>query len=123
MYYQDFLCYYKACNSTDVSLRLIYDYTYQFIKGTLNVYPDDAENLTFNCSSGTVLSAALAENVPEYVEYSICVGPEHGTVTINEDGSFVYYPEEGYTGTVTFTYVYNECLCDSAPATVTLNIG
>lgn len=123
MYYQDFLCYYKACNSTDVSLRLIYDYTYQFIKGTLNVYPDDADDLTFNCSSGTVLSAVLAENVPEYVEYSICVGPEHGTVTINEDGSFVYYPEEGYTGTVTFTYVYNECLCDSAPATVTLNIG
>ncbi|MCH8047238.1 MAG: tandem-95 repeat protein [Planctomycetes bacterium] len=35
---------------------------------------------------------------------SIFVEPEHGTVTLADDGSFVYTPDPGFEGTDTFTY-------------------
>lgn len=49
--------------------------------------------------------------------------PAHGTVTLNADGSFLYAPDAGYTGTDSFTYKANDGEEDSAPATVTFYIG
>ena len=31
-------------------------------------------------------------------------GPQHGTLTLNADGSFVYTPNPGYVGADSFTY-------------------
>ncbi len=51
-------------------------------------------------------------------------GPSHGSVTLNSDGSFIYTPNTGYTGTDTF--VYEICddgtpsLCDQATVTITI---
>ena len=33
------------------------------------------------------------------------LGPSHGTVAMNADGSFIYVPAAGYQGTDSFTYV------------------
>jgi VCBS repeat-containing protein len=48
--------------------------------------------------------------------------PVHGTVTVNEDGSFTYTPEAGYTGPDSFTYQAFDGTDDSEPATVTITV-
>lgn len=49
-------------------------------------------------------------------------GPTHGQVTVNPDGSFNYQTFNGFLGVDTFTYVANDGLYDSDPATVTIGV-
>ena len=49
-------------------------------------------------------------------------GPAHGTLTVNQDGSFAYRPFPGYTGTDAFTYVATDGWTTSSAATVTIII-
>jgi N-sulfoglucosamine sulfohydrolase len=49
-------------------------------------------------------------------------GPGHGILEFNHDGSFVYAPLNGYTGTDSFTYIADNGLETSREATVTLTI-
>ena len=49
-------------------------------------------------------------------------GPAHGTLTLNPDGSFEYVPDPGFHGTDYFTYVANDGLVDSDPATVSVTV-
>ncbi|HQR05482.1 MAG TPA: Ig-like domain-containing protein [Gemmatales bacterium] len=49
-------------------------------------------------------------------------GPAHGQVIINPDGSFNYQTFNGFLGVDTFTYVTNDGLYDSDPATVTIGV-
>ncbi len=52
------------------------------------------------------------------------VGPTHGTLTINEDGSFVYTPNNNYFGTDSFTYHTNDgALNSNSSATVTITVS
>ena len=53
---------------------------------------------------------------------SVVVGPTNGTVTLNEDGSFIYTPTADYFGPDSFTYVANDGATSSAPATVSINV-
>lgn len=48
--------------------------------------------------------------------------PLRGTVSLKVDGSFAYQAPNGYTGPDSFTYVANDGLYDSDPATVSLTI-
>ena len=48
--------------------------------------------------------------------------PQHGTLTLNDDGSFEYTPEAGYVGTDSFTYHANDGELDSNTVTVTLTM-
>lgn len=48
--------------------------------------------------------------------------PGHGRVTIKPDGSFVYAPIDGFTGTDTFTYTATTAGVTSAAGTVTIVI-
>ena len=41
---------------------------------------------------------------PNPASVKITANPSHGTVTVNADGTIKYTPNEGYTGTDTFTY-------------------
>lgn len=122
MYYQDVLVYYEAAVSKDESIRLIYDYTYQFIKGTLDVYPDAIDEVKCSTEKGTPISGSIIENAPGYMLFTLTSMPESGTVSLGNDGSFIYYPESDFTGTVSFTYTYSEGLCDSVPCTVTIEV-
>ena len=50
--------------------------------------------------------------------------PVHGTVVLNNDGSFVYTPTSGYLGADSFTYFANDGIANSLnPATVSLTVG
>ncbi len=44
----------------------------------------------------------------DHLEADIVKGPNHGEVNLNHDGSFVYEPDEGYTGLDGFTYAAND---------------
>src|SRR5437773_12074116 len=44
--------------------------------------------------------------------------PTHGSLTLNNDGSFTYIPALNYNGPDSFTYKANDGQADSAPATV-----
>ena len=48
---------------------------------------------------------------------------QHGTLTFNSDGSFLYIPTAGYSGTDTFTYKASDGLLTSSVATVTITVN
>jgi hypothetical protein len=122
MYYQGVGYFGNSANSDDARLRLIYDYTYQFMKGTLKTTPDAVSKLLFNGKQNTPLRNTLNKNADPTNIYRIGISPEHGTVSLSEDGTFVYYPNGDYKGTDTFTYQYSDYLGWSEECTVTVTV-
>ena len=49
-------------------------------------------------------------------------GPDHGTLILNPDGSFVYTPNANFSGVDTFTYKANDSKTNSSPAIVTIQV-
>jgi VCBS repeat-containing protein len=49
--------------------------------------------------------------------------PEHGTLTLNADGSFLYTPDENFNGTDGFSYLANDGSGDSLVASVTITVN
>lgn len=123
MYYQEMEVYYRASKSTDPMARSIYDYTYQFIKGTLDIHPDAIAEINCETTAGTEYHGNIdaAKDAP-MPDYRVTLSPAHGTVTIEPDGSFTYYPDKGYTGTDTFEFVYSEGLDYSETCKVVINV-
>src|SRR5205085_1177052 len=54
---------------------------------------------------------------------TIATQPSHGTVALNNDGTFTYTPTSGFTGSDTFTYKASDGTLSSNAATVTINVG
>jgi VCBS repeat-containing protein len=50
-------------------------------------------------------------------------GAQHGTVTMNTDGSYTYTPAANYNGSDSFTYKLCDCDGDCSTATVTVTIN
>jgi len=57
-----------------------------------------------------ILTAIVADNVTK------------GNLTLNANGSFIYVPNAGYSGTDTFTYYANDGMLNSNKATVTITV-
>ncbi|WP_165614609.1 cadherin-like domain-containing protein, partial [Mycolicibacterium flavescens] len=57
------------------------------------------------------------------LEAILVSGPANGTLTLNDDGSFTYTPDENFNGTDTFTYKVNDGTEDSDTATVTITVN
>ena len=53
---------------------------------------------------------------------SLVSGPSNGTLNFNSDGSFVYTPNDGYTGADSFTYQASDGIDTSNTATVALTV-
>lgn len=72
------------------------------LNGNLQATDADGDTLTFELGTTT---------------------PAHGTVVVDTDGSFTYTPDNGFTGTDSFTFVANDGTVDSAAATITIDVG
>jgi predicted outer membrane repeat protein len=48
--------------------------------------------------------------------------PVHGTLSLNNNGSFLYMPSSGFLGTDSFTYTANDGTVNSNAATVTISV-
>lgn len=121
MYYQEIYCYYDAAKAGGKT-RLIYDYTYQFIKGTLPAEPDALEKVTVKGEKNALISGKTMTDVPSGYVFNIVSMPESGTVSIANDGTFVFYPEKDFTGTVTFTYTFNSGFGESDICTAEITV-
>ncbi len=81
------------------------------LDGALTVAAADGVLANDSTSSSGGLTASL--NQP----------PVHGTLTLNQDGSFTYAPATGFVGTDTFTYIASDGVQASNPTTVSLDIA
>ena len=106
--------------SKDPAQRQIYDYTYGFIKGTLKLKPDKLADMKLKCGANKSVSGKVSG--PEDSLYKVTQYPSHGTLTLESDGSFTYYPNKGYTGKDTFAVARSEWLDYSDPGVVTVEI-
>ena len=84
---------------------------------------DDA----FTGDAGTSMTGNVLSNDTDANNDSLTAilvsNPANGTLTLNADGSFVYYPNAKFGGTDTFTYVTNDGLQNSNIATVTITVN
>jgi VCBS repeat-containing protein len=69
-----------------------------------------------------VLANDTDPDVGQTLTARLVMGPTHGTLGLNADGSFVYAPNPTYSGTDVFTYQANDGLADSNVATVTITV-
>ncbi|HCO21568.1 MAG TPA: hypothetical protein DIT97_00280, partial [Gimesia maris] len=57
-----------------------------------------------------------------YTYAELVTGPAHGTLTLLDDGSYLYYSDTDFAGTDTFTYQLVSGTATSSPATVTISV-
>jgi VCBS repeat-containing protein len=87
---------------------------------------DDTYAVEKNVSLGVEAVGVLANDADpdgDAISATVASPPSNGSVTLDPDGSFVYVPAPGFTGTDTFTYTASDGVVTSAPATVTLTVS
>src|SRR5690606_21462921 len=91
-----------------------YDLTY-YVQMNETLAVDEWSSLISFTSDddGDILTAELVEGGE----------PQHGTLTLNEDGTFTYIPNQAFTGADTFTYRIYDGFTYSDPKTVTLQVA
>ncbi len=52
----------------------------------------------------------------------LVTGPSRGTLSLNQDGSFTYWPRDDFEGTVSFTYEARDGQGGTATATVFIRV-
>lgn len=92
-----------------------------FIKGTLSITPDAPDDVSVSTEKDKYVTSQIG--TPEAGTYFIASSPAHGTVTVNSDGTFVYYPNKGFTGTDSFTVTLYDGLGHSEPAKITVTVS
>lgn len=122
IYFDDNNDFEYMAKSKDPMCRYQYDATYKFVKGTLDIYAEARETEKFSAAKDTVFNAQLGDE-GEFALYTVTSLPEHGTVSITSDGRLAFYPEKGFTGTVSFTYTYNNYMGESEPCTVEITVA
>jgi ELWxxDGT repeat protein len=88
---------------------------------------DDTYNATAYSPLAIAASGVLANDTDvdaDPLRAALVSAPLHGTVTLDEDGSFTYSPEDGYFGADQFTYRASDGTAASfVPAVVRITVG
>jgi VCBS repeat-containing protein len=93
--------------------------------------PVDADDDVYSVDEDTTLNVEVGDGVlkndsdpnGDQIKVEVVTGPEHGTVELDEDGSFVYIPNADFSGTDTFTYVAKDGYLNATEATVTITVN
>jgi gliding motility-associated-like protein len=93
--------------------------------------PPVAVNDTTTTSGGTSIDIPVMDNDwdpdDDNIFVSVVSDPQHGTATINSDGTITYTPDEGFVGIDSFTYVICDDgipqMCDTATVYITVMPG
>ncbi|MBD9387908.1 tandem-95 repeat protein [Agrobacterium sp. AGB01] len=116
-------------NGTDTFTYTVSDgqlertYTVTVLVNTPNEPPVSSDT-SISVTEGTVISGNLpAATDPEGqpITYGLGSGPQHGTVTINADGTYSYTPASGYNGADSFTFTISDGV-NTVTYTVTVNV-
>ncbi len=84
------------------------------VNATLGVLANDTDIET------SALTVSKVNGSPTDVGQEIRL--DHGSLTLNSDGSFTYLPDPSFQGSDRFTYVANDGTADSEPASVTISV-
>lgn len=122
MYYQSFNTIGSMWDSESDKYGLIYDYTYQFIKGALDIKPESVDSMTFSAKYETPYYDTVNPEKTDGKIFKVSQSPAHGALAFDQNGNFVYYPNKGFRGTDTFTYQISNYLGWSEPCTITITI-
>ncbi|MCP4708379.1 MAG: tandem-95 repeat protein [Planctomycetes bacterium] len=93
--------------------------------------PPIANDEAFSTDEDIVLAVAAANGVlandtdieHDPLTANVVVNPANGILSLNENGSFTYTPNQNFNGTDTFTYRANDGSDDSNTATVTIVVN
>lgn len=120
MYYQETEAFNKACYSSGIHTRLVYDSTYQFIKGTLTA-PETLAPISISGSKNSLIEGKLFDG-EDLLFAELVRSAEHGCISVSPNGTYMYIPNEGFTGTDSFTFRYSNCIASSEETTVTITV-
>jgi VCBS repeat-containing protein len=70
--------------------------------------------------SGTVVGTDADGDT---LTYTVGTTPTHGTVVVNQDGTWIYTPSNGYVGTDSFTVTVSDGKGGTATATITIQVN
>jgi VCBS repeat-containing protein len=85
-----------------------------------DAYTSDGSELKVAATDGVLKNDTDVDNTS--LTAKLIGGPGRGTLALNEDGSFTYKPEAGFSGKDSFTYKANDGTADSNTATVTITV-
>jgi serine protease AprX len=112
---------------TDPTSRFVTQAYSISVSGTNN--PPTAAADSYTVEAGKTLSMAVpgvlvndTDPDGDAITAVLAGGPAHGTLTLNANGSFVYTPSAGYSGTDSFTYRDSDGKTTGNTATVTVTI-
>lgn len=108
--------YVDAINTSNGTVTL--SYTNPLIAPSLSYTAMSGTTLTITNANGLLAPAAQASGT----QLTVSTAPAHGTVTVNNDGSFSYASASGYTGSDSFTYAATDSAGDTATQTVAIAV-
>ncbi|MBE9063506.1 Ig-like domain-containing protein [cf. Phormidesmis sp. LEGE 11477] len=82
---------------------------------------DFGTELTIDAAAGVLANDADADG--DDLSVTIDAEPSNGSVSLNDDGSFSYTPNDGFSGDDSFDYTISDGNGGSDTATVTVNVG
>lgn len=125
MYYQGEMPggIYDSYKAQSPYARSVYDLTYQYAKRLLTeeAPAHTIKQTEFVCTKKTLQSKLIVET-ENYCRFNIAVSPEHGSVRLDASGLFVYYREEDFEGTDTFSIVLDYGYTKSEEIVITVNV-
>ncbi|SCA57729.1 putative Outer membrane adhesin like proteiin [Candidatus Terasakiella magnetica] len=86
-----------------------------------NTLVDDAASL--NEDGSKTLNVLSNDQIVDGGEVTSVSQPDNGTVSINDDGTVTYTPDEDWNGTESFTYTVTDDDGETATATVTMTVN
>lgn len=115
---------YRASDGLDTDIATV-NLTVNNVNGAPDAQADsyalnEGSTLVVDAANGLLANDADPDGTP--LVASLLEGPQHGTLTINADGSFTYVPNPGFSGTDSFTYLANDGT-DQTQAVVTLTVN